>query len=113
MRPVVYTLSDASGGALYSSVYAPDNYATPFNVALSVLVTGTVNYTVQYTFDNVFANTYNAASGNWTNHPTLTAQTATADSNIAYPVTGIRIKLTSGTGSVRFTAIQAGGVGLS
>ncbi len=113
MRPVVYTLSDASGGAKYSNVYAPDGYATPFNIALSVLVTGTVNYTVQYTFDNVFASGYNPLTGNWTDHPTLTAKTVTADSNIAYPVTGVRIVLNSGSGSVRFTGIQAGGVGLS
>ncbi len=52
MRPVVYTLSDASGGAKTSSVYPPDNYVSPFNVAISVVVTGTVNYTVQYTFDD-------------------------------------------------------------
>lgn len=113
MRPIVYTLSDASGGAKYSNVYAPDNYATPFNVALSVVVTGTVSYTVQYTFDDVFANSYDPTSGNWTNHPSLSAKTTTSDSNIAYPVTGIRIMLASGSGSIRFTAIQAGGVGLS
>ena len=113
MRPVVYSLSDASGGAKYSSVYAPDNYVSPFNVALSVLVTGTVNYTVQYTFDDVFASGYSASSGNWVNHPTLTAKTTSADSNIAYPVTGIRITLSSGTGSVQFTSIQAGGGGLA
>ncbi len=113
MRPVVYTLSDASGGAKVSSVYAPDNYVSPFNVALSVLVTGTVNYTVQYTFDDVFANTYNPATGNWVDHPSLTSKTTTSDSNIAYPVTGIRIRQASGTGSVQLTAIQAGGGGLA
>ena len=112
MRPVVYTLSDASGGVKYSGVYAPDNYVSPFNIGLSVLVTGTVNYTVQYTFDDVFANGYTPSSGNWINHPTLSGTTS-ADSNIAYPVNGVRIVLNSGTGSVRFTAIQAGGVGLS
>lgn len=109
MRPVVYTLSDASGGAKYSNVYAPDNYVSPFNVALSVVVTGTVNYTVQYTFDDVFANGYDPATGTWTDHPSLSSKTTTSDSNIAYPVNGIRIKLASGTGSVVFTAIQAGG----
>lgn len=113
MRPVVYTLSDASGGAKTSNVYPPDNYVSPFNVALSVVVTGTVNYTVQYTFDNVFANTYNPATGTWTDHPTLTSKTTSADSNIAYPVTGVRIRLNSGTGSVVFTMIQAGGGGLA
>lgn len=113
MRPVVYTLSDASGGAKTSAVYAPDNYVSPFNVALSGTVTGTVNYTVQYTFDDVFANNYNPATGNWVDHPSLTAKTTTSDSNIAYPVTGVRLKLNSGTGSVKLTAIQAGGGGLA
>ena len=105
MRPVTYTLT----GAGTSGVYPPDNYVSPFNVALSVLVTGTVNYTVQYTFDNVFASTYNPATGNWVDHPSLTAQTATKDSNVAYPVQGIRLVVNSGAGTARLTAIQAGG----
>jgi hypothetical protein len=113
MRPVVYTLSDASGGALTSSVYPPDNYVSPFNVAISVVVTGTVNYTVQYTFDDVFAAGYSASTGAWTDHPSMTGILVTKDSNIAYPVTGTRIKLNSGSGSVRCTFIQAGGGGLA
>jgi hypothetical protein len=92
-------------------VYAPDNYISPFNVALGVLVTGTVNYTVQYTFDNVFASDYNPATGNWVDHPSLTAQTATKDSNVAYPVQGIRLVVNSGSGTAKLTAIQAGGGG--
>jgi hypothetical protein len=105
MRPVIYTLT----GAGTSGVYAPDNYISPFNVALSVLVTGTVNYTVQYTFDNVFAGGYNPATGNWVDHPSLTAQTTTKDSNIAYPTQGIRLVVNSGSGTAKLTAIQAGG----
>jgi hypothetical protein len=107
MRPAVYTVT----GTQTSNVYAPDQYTSPFNVALSVLVTGTVDYTVQYTFDNVFASNYVPASGNWVDHPSLTAQTTTKDSNIAYPVQGIRIKCNSGAGTARFTIIQAGGGG--
>lgn len=113
MRPVVYTLSDASGGAKYSGVYPVDHYISPFNLSLGVLVTGTANYTVQYTFDDVFASDYDPATGNWTDHVSLTAQTTTKDSNIAYPVRGVRLKLNSGTGSARLTIIQAGGGGLS
>jgi hypothetical protein len=113
MRAVVFTLTDASAATKTSNVYPPDNYVSPFNVAISVVVTGTVTYTVQYTFDDVFASNYSAASGNWTDHPSLTAQTATKDSNVAYPVSGLRIRQTAGTGSVRCTFIQAGGGGLS
>jgi hypothetical protein len=108
MRSVVYTIT----GVGNSNVMAPDPYISPFNVALNVAVTGTVTYTVQYTFDNVFAAGYNPANGSWTNHPSLTAQTATKDSNISYPVTGIRLTTTAGTtGTATLTIIQAGGGG--
>lgn len=107
MRPVVQTLSDASGGAKQANPVILDHYISPFATSLSVLVSGTVNYTVQYTFDSVF-NNWNPAAGNWVDHPSLTAQTTTKDSNLAYPATAVRIVLNSGTGSVRFTVIQAG-----
>ena len=107
MRSVVYTVT----GIGNSNVMAPDTYISPFNVALNVTVTGTITYTVQYTFDNVFANGYSSASGNWISHPSLSAQTASKDSNIAYPVTGIRLNTSAGTGSATLTIIQAGGGG--
>lgn len=105
MRPVTYSIT----GTGVSGVYAPDHYVSPFNVSLGVTVTGTATYTVQYTFDDVFAGDYNPATGNWADHPSLTAQTASKDSNIAYPVRGIRLNVTAGTGDVRLVAIQAGG----
>lgn len=108
MKPVVITLSDASGGVLVTAPVALDHYAIVGNISIQVLVTGTANYTVQYTFDNLFANTYNPATGNWTDHPELMLQTTTADSNLAFLVTGIRLKQSSGTGSTRLTVIQAG-----
>lgn len=109
MRPVVFTVT----GTDVSAVYPPDHYVSPFNIALSVLVSGTSNYTVQYTYDDVFAKNYDPATGNWVDHPTFTAQTTTKDSNIAYPVRGIRIKANSGAGTSTLTIIQAGGGGLS
>jgi hypothetical protein len=105
MRPVYLSVTGVA-----ASVPCPtNNYVTPFNVALGVTVTGTVTYTVQYTFDNVYATGYSPASGNWVDHPSLTAQTATKDSNIAYPVTAVRLNVTAGTGTVRLAIIQAGG----
>ena len=109
MRPVVFTVT----GTDASAVYPPDHYVSPFNVALSVVVSGTSNYTVQYTFDDVFAKNYDPATGNWVDHPSLTGQTTTKDSNIAYPVRGVRIKANSGAGTATLTAIQAGGGGLA
>lgn len=107
MRPVVFTIT----GTGTSNVMVPDQYISPFNVSLGATVTGTATYTVQYTFDNVFDNAYNPATGNWVDHPSLTAQTATKDSNIAYPVSGVRLNVTAGTGTVRLVITQAGGGG--
>jgi hypothetical protein len=109
MRPAIYGIT----GVGDSAVYPADHYVSPFNIALNVVVTGTITYTVQYTFDNVFASNFSASSANWTNHPTLTAQTTTKDSNIAYPVRGIRLTTSAGTGTATLTIIQAGGGGLS
>ena len=107
MRPTTLSVT----GVGNSVVYPTDHYQTPFNVALGAVVTGTATYTIQYTFDDVYATGYTPAAGTWTNHPTMTAKTATADSNIAYPVTGIRLAVTAGTGKVALTIIQAGGGG--
>lgn len=104
MQPKVYSVT----GVGVSSPYPTDNNPTPFNVALNVLVSGTITYTVQYTFDDVFARGWNPSTANWTDHPSLTAQTATKDSNIAYPVTAIRLKTTAGSGTATLTIIQAG-----
>ena len=109
MRPVSYSVT----GVGTSNVNATDHYVSPFNVALSVIVTGVITYTVQYTFDNVFATTFNPSTATWTDHPSLTSQTTTKDSNIAYPVQGIRLKTTAGTGTATLTMIQAGGGGLA
>jgi hypothetical protein len=108
MRPVVLSVT----GVGNSAVDPLDHYLTPFNVSLAVVVTGTITYTVQYTYDDVFAPNYNPATGNWLPHPSLTAQTATKDSNIAYPVRGVRLTTSAGTGTATLTVIQAGGGGL-
>jgi hypothetical protein len=105
MRPVSFSVT----GVGNSVVCPTDYYVSPFNIALNVVVTGTITYTVQYTFDDVYAAGFNPATANWTNHPSLTAQTATKDSNIAYPVTGIRLTTSAGTGTAALTIIQAGG----
>jgi hypothetical protein len=110
MRPVVYPLGGASVATQTSPVCPLDHYVSPFNIALSVVVTGSVTYTVQYTFDDVFAKDYVASSGTWTAHPSLGAKTTTLDSNLAYPARAVRVQLASGsTGSIVFTIIQAGG----
>jgi len=104
MRQVVLTVT----GVGDTQVCPVDTYISPSNMGLAVIVTGTITYKVQYTFDNVFASGYVAASGNWFDHPTLVGS-ASSNSNIAYPVTAIRLITTAGSGSATLTIIQAGG----
>jgi hypothetical protein len=108
MQPIVRTTSDASLAPVTSTIVALDSWTSPFNIALSVRVTGTVDYTVQYTFDDIMFNNWLPATGNWVNHPSLTNKATTLDSNIAYPVMAVRIVQNSGAGSTVFTVIQAG-----
>lgn len=109
MLPITRTTTDASTVAKTTNIVALDYFAMNFQVSLNCQVTGTVSYTVQYTFDKIQEAGWTPATGNWTNHPSLTAQTATKDSNIAYPVTAVRMTQASGSGSVVLTVIQTGG----
>lgn len=108
MRPAVFTVT----GVGSSNPYPVDTYISPSNMGLAVIVSGTITYKVQYTFDDVFAAGYSPASGNWFDHPTLTGSTS-ANSNVAYPVTALRLTTTAGSGSATLTIIQAGGGGLA
>jgi hypothetical protein len=111
------TIDAGSGSALTVGTVAVgstnpvllEQHVAPFNVSLSVVVVGTVNYTVQYTFGNVYpVPPTNLSSLTWTDHPVLAALTATADSNLAFPVSAVRLTINSGAGSVTFTVRQAG-----
>ena len=103
----VQTLTYDAAEEVGSSVPAVMNTnISPFNVGFGVVVTSTVNYTVQHTFDDpglgFDENTV------WFDHPTVADLAADQDGNYAFPVTGIRITVNSGGGSVVMKLIQAG-----
>ena len=76
---------------------------SPFNVGFGVEVDGTVEYSVQHTFDD-------PATGfsTWFSHPTVAGETANADGNYAFPVTGVKLLVTSGDGTATLKLVQAG-----
>ena len=90
-------------GAGSSSALVMNTNISPFNVGFGVIVSGVVNYTVQHTFDD-------PAVGftTWFNHPTIAALSTTADGNYAFPVTAIRLTVSSGAGTATLKLIQAG-----
>ena len=106
MKPVRVTLT---GSPLESDVIVLDKYATPLNVGLVVVVTGTITYTVQHTFDDPFDENFNPATAEWIDHPILDGLTVTQDSNYAFPPQACRLTTTAGGGTAQFTVVQAAG----
>ena len=97
----VQTVSKTGTGS--SSALVMNTNVSPFNVGFGVVVTGTVNYTVQHTFDDP-----GVGFTTWFPHPTIASTAASADGNYAFPVTGIRVTVNSGGGSVAMNVVQAG-----
>lgn len=97
----VQTVSQTGVGS--STPIVMNTNISPFNVGFGVIATGTVNYTIQHTFDD-------PATGfsTWFSHPTIAAQTANADGNYAFPVTGIKVLVNSGAGTAQLKLVQAG-----
>lgn len=93
----------ARTGAGSSSAIVNNTNVTPFNIGFGVTVSGTVNYTVQHTFDD-------PAVGftTWFNHPTVAGLSVSADGNYAFPVSGVRVTVNSGSGTATLKLIQAG-----
>lgn len=86
-----------------SSALVMNTNVSPFNVGFGTIVTGSPTYTIQHTFDDP-----SVGFNTWYAHPTVVDETANADGNYAFPVTGIKILITEGTGTVTLKLIQAG-----
>jgi hypothetical protein len=107
MRPIRVTV----GSQTASATIPLDTYQDPFNVSLGVVLSvgATLTYTVEHTFDDVYANTFNPATATWFANSGLASKTTSLDGNYAFPVTAIRLNVTSYTsGSATMTVIQAG-----
>lgn len=102
MRQIVKTQT----GAGTSAPIPIDVHGRP-EISLQVAVTGTVDWTVQQTLDNIFDSSITAT---WFDHPdtNMVAQTVDRQGNYAYVPSAVRIVVNSGSGSARFTVLQAG-----
>lgn len=106
MTPQVKTLA-----AVAISAACPlDHYENPFNLSLAVVIATTATAKVQYTLDDPASASDSSGTGlTWFDHATLTAITASAVGNIAFPVRAVRLNVTAWTaGNVTMTVLQAG-----
>lgn len=95
------TVSKTGTGS--SSALVMNTNISPFNVGFGVIATGTVTYTIQHTFDDPAV-----GFSVWYPHPTIAAKTDNQDGNYAFPVTGIKVLVTAGTGTATLNLVQAG-----
>jgi hypothetical protein len=105
--PVAITCSvgvSNAGGAVSSTITC--NWRErQFKVGMGLVVTGTSSSDVQHTFDDI---NDTEATLTWYNTYGLTTITANAESNIAFPCTGVRLRAnTMSSGEVTLTYIQA------
>ena len=99
MRSVVVSKT----GVGQTAVVPVDYLQANFGIGFGVVVDGTITYTVQHTFDNVLDST---VTPTWFDHDDLAGETANQDGNYAFPIRGIRINNTAGTGSTTLTVLQ-------
>ena len=105
MRPQVVTQTNAG-----STAWIPVDWrSNPFNLSFGcVIASGTPTYKVEHTFDNVLDPSVTPTAFT---HEFVTASTVSDDGNYAYPVTAVRLTVSSGTGVVTMTVLQPGGNG--
>ena len=104
MRPVSVTQAGVGTSAIIVHDYLP----VPTNISLSTVCTSfPVNYDIEHTFDDVFASTYNPATGNWfkSQLPGFIGATQGLYNVVNFPVRASRIN-NRGVGTVVLTAIQ-------
>jgi hypothetical protein len=73
-----------------ANIYGQAAPAYAFGLICTLSVGASLTYTVQVTADP-----FPSPNGNWNNHDILANQTASANSNVAYPITGIRLVVTN------------------
>jgi len=110
MRQVVQTFTyvPVTGTSGVTAPVPMDQYISPFNASVAIVPTGTATYTVQHTFENPFSADFNPATAVWFNHPDLTSESSNNDGNYAFPVSAIRLNISSCDNDVTFTVTQAG-----
>lgn len=105
------TVSNAAGGVQYSSKVRFDDFA-PSNISIQCNVTGTVNFTIQSSMDDPNDPISPVAENSmvWidTSDTAGVGATTSVQSNFLFAPKFARIKLNSGSGSVRATFLQSG-----
>ena len=93
------TVMTQQGASVATLVSPPQNVFTQTapSYALGLICTVSNGASLQYSVQ-VTADPKPSSLGNWNDHDIITSQTASINSNVLYPVTGIRLNVTSYVG---------------
>lgn len=112
MIPITVSVSDASVEAQYSPWVRFDDWA-PNYISIQCVKDGTVDYTLEYTLDDPNSPISPVAVNDVTwvvsDDTDVVNATGNAVSNFIFAPTFARVKLNSGSGSVRATFLQSAG----
>jgi len=107
MRPIRVAVN----GQTASRVIPLDTYQVPFNVSIGVVLSvgASLTYSVEHTFDNVQADGFDPSTATWFSNAGLSTKTTSLDGNYSFPVTAMRLNVTTySSGTATMTVIQAG-----
>ena len=103
------SISKATTGR--SSPSAVDDFQTPCNVGIGAAITsGTPTFNIEYSFDDPMSAGYTVAGATWYVATGFSSLTASTGGVLTVPCKAICINITSGTGAVTATLVQAGPV---
>lgn len=112
-RPTSRVVTGGASAPYYSNPFVVDTMAPDFALGFGCVVSGTVNYTVQHCYDD--SATIQAGNATWFDHAVVASKTANADGNYNNnsaqgPVSGVRVKLSTGLAgtSVTMNIVQTG-----
>jgi len=98
-NPVRIQLTQSSSSGGYGLV-TPDYAIRPFNIGIgcvvsTAMIASTGTYSIQHTFDYTGSSAFISSNATWFENSVITAQTSNKDGNYAYPVSAIRVNVTS------------------
>jgi hypothetical protein len=97
----VQTVSKTGTGS--SDPVVINTNTNPVNIGFAAIVTGTVNYSIQFSYDDPVA-----GFTTWFDDTSITSKTGNEDGSILFPITGVKVLVNSGTGTVTLKIVQAG-----
>lgn len=102
------SITTSQTGTGTSTVVGVDYMIAPFAVGLGAVVSGTVTFTIEYTMQDPMDAGFNPATASWFPVTGMTSISATTGASLTVPCRGVRINVSSGSGTVTLYVQQAG-----